>query len=183
MGGIVWAFLPFVAFVVAVRFWSPALAFVAGAVVALGLVARSTFVQKQSPRILELGTALIFLGLTVYTIVAKPAWSVFAARLVVDIGLLLVIVVSIAIRRPFTLQYAREQVPQQYWSSPSFLRVNDIISGVWAVAFGGIVLCDCAVVVFPTTPPLLAFAAIVAIVYGAYAFSTSFARRARRPGS
>jgi len=40
---------------------------------------------------------------------------------------------SVALR-PFTEQYARESVPQQYWDSPRFHAVNCRISAVWAVA-------------------------------------------------
>jgi hypothetical protein len=35
------------------------------------------------------------------------------------------------------VQYAREQVPQQFWSSPAFIRTNRRVTAVWAVAFDG----------------------------------------------
>ncbi len=34
---------------------------------------------------------------------------------------------------PFTEQYARESVPEQYWSSPRFKNVNRQLTLVWAV--------------------------------------------------
>jgi hypothetical protein len=179
VGGIVWAFAPFVAFVVATRFWSPAVALAAGAVVAAALVGRGVFVQKQPPRILEAGTAILFLALVVYTVVAHATWSVFAARLVVDAGLLTIVVVSIAIRQPFTIQYAREQVPEEFWSSPRFLHINDAISGAWALAFALIVACDYAVIAYPATPAVLAFAVIVAVIAGASAFTTWYPKHMR----
>ncbi|MEO6468762.1 MAG: hypothetical protein ABIP21_06655 [Acidimicrobiia bacterium] len=42
---------------------------------------------------------------------------------------------SILLRNPFTLQYAREDTPEEYWHTPEFLRVNYLISWVWVVAF------------------------------------------------
>ncbi len=42
---------------------------------------------------------------------------------------------SLLIRRPFTLGIAKADVPPQYWHTPAFLRVNMIISAVWAAAF------------------------------------------------
>ena len=45
-----------------------------------------------------------------------------------------IVVGSIIVRRPFTLQYAREDAPEEYWHEPGFLRVNYQLSWVWALA-------------------------------------------------
>jgi hypothetical protein len=42
---------------------------------------------------------------------------------------------SLAARQPFTLSFARKEVPEELWGSPIFLRTNDIITAAWAVAF------------------------------------------------
>ena len=42
---------------------------------------------------------------------------------------------SILIRQPFTLQYAKEDAPPEIWDEPHFLRVNYVITWVWAAAF------------------------------------------------
>lgn len=42
---------------------------------------------------------------------------------------------SIAVRRPFTLAYAKEGVDPARASSPSFIRANYVISAVWGLAF------------------------------------------------
>ena len=65
-------------------------------------------------------------------------------RLAVDRGLLAIVVVSLAVRRPFTLQYTRERVPAQFWGSPVFLATNRTISPVWAAAFAVLVAADAA---------------------------------------
>jgi hypothetical protein len=52
-----------------------------------------------------------------------------------NIALALFVIATIAARRPFTLPYAKEQTPQEHWDSPLFLRVNYVISAVWAGAF------------------------------------------------
>ncbi len=54
---------------------------------------------------------------------------------IANITLFLIAAGSILARVPFTIQYAREEVEQQYWDSPRFLRVNYVITGVWALAF------------------------------------------------
>jgi tryptophan-rich sensory protein len=42
---------------------------------------------------------------------------------------------TLAVRHPFTLGIARKSTPPEYWDNPVFLRVNVVITLVWAVAF------------------------------------------------
>ena len=42
---------------------------------------------------------------------------------------------SLLVGNPFTLPYAKETTPHEYWDSPIFLRVNRVITLVWALAF------------------------------------------------
>jgi len=49
--------------------------------------------------------------------------------------------ISVLIKQPFTIQYAREEVAPEYWQSHLFIKINYILSAVWAVIFTfGIVL-------------------------------------------
>lgn len=43
--------------------------------------------------------------------------------------------ISIAIARPFTLQFARETAPREIRDSPGFLKVSQTITLVWSLAF------------------------------------------------
>lgn len=52
-----------------------------------------------------------------------------------NIAIALIALCSIALRTPFTIQYAREGVPRAKWSSPLFVQVNYVITSIWAVAF------------------------------------------------
>ena len=45
------------------------------------------------------------------------------------------VIATIVVRRPFTLAYAKKQAPQEYWDNPLFLKINYVISGVWAAVF------------------------------------------------
>lgn len=49
--------------------------------------------------------------------------------------LVVFVVATILVRRPFTLAYAKKDAPEEYWNTPLFLKVNYVISGVWAAAF------------------------------------------------
>ena len=42
---------------------------------------------------------------------------------------------SLLVGNPFTLPYAKETTPREYWDSPIFLSVNRVITLVWALAF------------------------------------------------
>lgn len=43
--------------------------------------------------------------------------------------------ISLLIRRPFTMAYARDTVDEVHWRSPLFIRVNYVLTAVWASAF------------------------------------------------
>jgi hypothetical protein len=42
---------------------------------------------------------------------------------------------TLLIRRPFTMGYARDTTDPQHWNSPLFIRVNYVLTAVWACAF------------------------------------------------
>src|SRR5579872_3801978 len=118
--GILLAFSPFLVFVAIERLVGIVPGLLCATVASVALLVRDAMSRNRSPKVLEIGTAILFGGLAAYALLVRSAWSVIAVRLRVDAGLLLVVLVSIMIRRPFTLQYAREQVPRDLWSSPNF---------------------------------------------------------------
>jgi hypothetical protein len=50
-------------------------------------------------------------------------------------ALAIIVFGSIAVRRPFTLSYAKEGVPEEFWTTDVFLKINDQISARWGAAF------------------------------------------------
>ena len=122
---------PFVAFFVLMRLGSP-LAGLVGAVVVSLLLCLRMIRRGEALKILEIGSLVVFGTLTAYTLLAAPAWTVATVRLAVDAGLLAIAVASLAIGRPFTLQYARERVPEPVWALPVFYTTNRLITTVWA---------------------------------------------------
>jgi hypothetical protein len=36
---------------------------------------------------------------------------------------------------PFTAQYARDDVPKEYWDTPNFVHINRVLTAVWGLAF------------------------------------------------
>lgn len=96
------------------------------------------FLRRRSLKILNAVDVAFFTALLVlsHTIGADGLrWLETWLGEISNITLTVVIVASMLVRMPFTMQYAREQVDKQYWHSPTFLRINYTITGVWAAAF------------------------------------------------
>ena len=45
----------------------------------------------------------------------------------------MIVIVSMLLKKPFTIQYSKEQTPPEHWNSPLFLKINWILTSVWAV--------------------------------------------------
>lgn len=165
------SFAPFLAFAVLIHFGLTLAALWAGAVVAMGLLLRDRLLLGRSAKLLEIGTVVLFAGLALYTTATAQAWSIPAVRLVVDAGLLAIVLVSLAIGQPFTMQYAKEEAPPEVWSSPAFRTVNQEITLAWAGAFAVLVVADAIMVFLPQVPHGLGVLLTVAALYGAVRFT------------
>lgn len=90
------------------------------------------------------------------------------AQLLSSIVIALVALGSLAVGRPFTEYYARQQTPREYWDSPAFKQINRVITAVWGLVFVVNALCDAAVAylgmtsdVFNWVVPIVAIVAAV----------------------
>lgn len=146
-------------------------ALVAAAGVAAILVARERIVLRRRPKILEIGTVVLFVGLALYGGATHARWSVPEVRLAVDGGLLAIALASMALRQPFTLQYARERVPEEVQRSPRFVAVNWHITLVWTLAFALMVLSDYLMATRPQVSMYAGLAVSIAALVGAIAFT------------
>lgn len=174
------AFAPFIAFALIDRLVGSLAGLLAGAVIALLLLGRDWMVQKHSPKILDIGTALLFSGLLLYFLIAKPVWSVIGVRLCVDCGLLLIVLISLAVGKPFSLQYAREHVGREFWESPQFQKTNYVISSAWALAFAVMVIAELSILLAPKLPRRFGIIVIVLALVGAVKFTGWYPERVRR---
>ncbi len=179
--GILLAFAPFIAFAVVDRLSGPTEGLIAGAVVSAALLLRD-LIQGRTAKVLEIGTAILFGGLALYALLGRPSWSVVGVRLVVDAGLLLTVLASLVMRRPFTLQYARERVAPELWGEPEFVRTNYVITAVWALAFAVMVVAELVLLYVPDIPPRAGIVAIVLALVGAVKFTGWYPER-RRAGA
>jgi len=87
---------------------------------------------------LEVFGAVVFAAFVALGILGSPTlvtWLELWAGEITNGLLAAYALATLAIRRPFTIAYARDTVESEHWNSPLFIRVNYILSAVWAGAF------------------------------------------------
>ncbi|RDJ19685.1 hypothetical protein DWF00_20900 [Bosea caraganae] len=180
--GILFAFAPFIAFALVDRALGSVDGLLAGAAISIALVLRDAL-SGRVPKILEIGSLVLFAGIALYVITIGANFSVMAVRLLVDGGLLLVVLISLAAGVPFTLQYAREQVPPEFWNAPEFKRTNVVITSVWAAAFAVITGADAVLVFMSEVPRQVGVLTIVAALVFATKFTGWYPKQKHTPAS
>ena len=84
--------------------------------------------KKYSIKILQLGTLIFFFITAVLYFFVNLDWLGRWISPLGSIALALIVLISLIMKKPFTLQYARETAPKEKWSSSQFMHVNYIIS-------------------------------------------------------
>jgi intracellular septation protein A len=173
------SFGPFILFAVLMRFGDVLFALIAAAALSSLLIVRERR-RGKSVKILEAGTVVLFGGLAIFTALTRFDWTILEARLAVDLGLLAIVLGSILVRRPFTLQFAREEVPREYWGNPQFIATNYKISAVWAGAFAILVVADVVMAFLPTIPLWVGIVVTVLALAGAIWFTRWYPQQVRK---
>jgi len=139
--------------------------------------------RGKSFKILDVGSLVLFGSITLIILVVAPYWSVGEVGLAVNGGLTLISLLSLAIGRPFTLQYAKEQIPEQYWNTSLFIRTNQLITIVWTLAFVISTGATAASIYLPRIPHWLEITAAVGGLAVAIWFTKWYPARVRRSRS
>lgn len=130
-------FLPWVVFsLLASRAGANSVAWASILALITALVIAASSLRHGSVKIIEGAAIVIFAVLTVVGFIGGSpvdAWLATYARPVATLLFAMIILALLPIM-PFTEQYAREQVPEQFWHSPRFRRANTVLSAAWAAA-------------------------------------------------
>jgi hypothetical protein len=158
---------PYGAFSTLMLVTSAAASLFASAVICLIVIAYD-ILRRRSIKVLGAGSAILFAALGLYlTLVAALSGS--AVKLAVDAGVLAISLASLTLRRPFTLQYAREVVDADTAKLPGFLRANYVITWAWTAAFLLMLVANVLMIYVPGLPLwsglMIAFAARNTAVY------------------
>jgi hypothetical protein len=111
------------------------------AAVALGfavVILSLNWIRGASPKLFEYSDVGYFAGLAIVVAFADPGLRTWLERWggeVANVAVFAIAFGSVLIRNPFTLQYAKEDTPREFWNTPEFLRVNYLITWVWVIAF------------------------------------------------
>ena len=132
---------------------------------------------NETLRLSRARSAVLFAGLGGYLGLIETEWNDFSVRLAVDVGMLAIALVSIAIRLPFTLQYAREQVDVTITQEPTFLRINYILSWAWVAAMVLMLIADILMIYFPAIPLWAGLVALYAARNAAVTFTKWYSNR------
>jgi intracellular septation protein A len=137
--------------------------------------------RSREVSLLDVVSVVFFAVLSVLALVLDRAdllWVEDRAQLLSSAVLTLVVLVGLVIGRPFTEHYARQSVPRRYWTSPTFHRVNVVITAVWAAAFAVTTLCDVVVAIAPGTSTLLNWVVPALVIVAAVRFTMWYPDRA-----
>jgi hypothetical protein len=179
------AFLPLIVFSLLSRFLPHGYIGIAGlAAAVVALIAIATSRPVWPPKILNTCSLVLFalvavLGFTLGQ--ADDRWLATWGGAGVGIVLGLIILALVPVM-PFTEQFAREATPQAYWASPTFKKINRVLSTAWGLAIVAIGLSRVAAAAIngrtSRLPELLLGLAVpVIIVIYMLKFSTSYPDR------
>ncbi len=168
---------PFACLAAIMTLTTPTWGLLAAAAIALGVVTYD-LARGASVKTLTIGAAIAFGGLGAYGLLTGTEWTALTVRLSANGLVLAIAALSLMIRLPFTLQYAREMTTPEVRSLPAYHRVNYILTGVWTAALVLMLTADLLPLYVPALPIWIGVTAGFVLHYGAMIFTHWYIRRA-----
>lgn len=179
--GTLLTFSPFFAFTVAAWAVGAEAGLVVGLVVSFMLLLRNwNRDARREPGVFDLSVFVLFALMALYDGLGEPLWSATGVQVRVEAGMLLAILGSILVRRPATLQAAREWLGPTPRDDAAFVRVNDVLCTAWAAAFTVMIAGELLGQALPDTDPLTSSLVTVGAMSCAECFCRWYLER--RPG-
>lgn len=85
--------------------------------------------------VLSWGTLLFFIFMFITVVIGKNQYISQYSWIFSNGALAIIAWASILIRKPFTIQYAKERVPRDKWNQPLFIKINYVLTAVWGLIF------------------------------------------------
>ncbi|MGO8913537.1 MAG: hypothetical protein ACLQDM_30035 [Bradyrhizobium sp.] len=142
---------PYAAFAMLMLVSSATTSLFAAAAVCLVVIAHD-MLRGRSIKVLGAGSAILFAALGAYLALTGNVWSSSAVKFAVDAGVLAITLASLAIGKPFTLQYAREMADAQTAKLPDFLTANYVITSAWTLALVLMMTANALLIYVPGLP-------------------------------
>lgn len=93
------------------------------------------FKELKKGFILTWVSMLYFSLMLILVVIFHNKWIILHTWILSNATLASIAWLSLMLKNPFTLQYAKEQVDQANWRHPIFVRINQILSLSWAIIF------------------------------------------------
>ena len=108
--------------------------------------------RGRSVKMLSAGCVVVFSGIGAYVTLIDPNLGVSAVKIAADVGVLAISLGSLAIRKPFVLQYALEAVDAETAKLPGFLKATYTITWAWTGAFVLMIIGNALTIYIPGLP-------------------------------
>jgi len=142
---------PFGSFALLMLVTSAQISLFAAAAICLAVIGID-IARGRPVKMLGTGSVVVFSGIGAYVTLIDPNLSSSAVKLAADVGVLAISLASIAIRRPFVLQYALEEVDAATARLPGFLKATYIITWAWTGAFVLMIIGNVLTIYVPGLP-------------------------------
>ena len=142
---------PFGSFALLMLVTSAQVSLFTSAAICLAVIAFDA-VRGRSVKMLGAGCVVVFAGLGAYVTLIDPNLSTSVVKLTTDIGVLLIAMTSLIIRKPFVLQYALEEVDAETAKLDGFRKATYIITWAWTGAFVLMIIGNVLTIYIPGLP-------------------------------
>lgn len=106
-----------------------------GITICLFLTIIVTYKDLQRKFILPWVTLIFFALVFIFVVVLDVKFLTLYMGILVNVALTGLALGSLAVGKPFTIQYARLEVPKEKWSHPVFIFINQVLTFVWGISF------------------------------------------------
>jgi hypothetical protein len=153
-------FLPWITYPVVAAVFDWRVAALAALAVALVLV-----VGDRRAEMFGLTAIVLFSGVSVVAFVDPASGLHRYVGALTPAALAVAALISIAVGAPFTLAFAKRVAPPEYWDTPMFMHVNNVLTAVWAASFTVTAAVTAGVLVFhPQAGGLIVLAQVAGFV-------------------
>jgi hypothetical protein len=142
---------PFGSFALLMLVTSAQISLFTAAAICLAVIGIDVY-RRRSIKILGAGCVVVFTALGAYVTLVDPNLSDSAVKLMTDVGVLAISLVSLIMRKPFILQYALEEVDAETAKLPGFKKAVYLITWAWNAAFVLMIIGNVLTIYVPGLP-------------------------------
>ncbi len=126
------SFIPWITYWVLCGIWSD-LGVIVPFIISLVLLAPQ--IRRRDFNLIDITSLIYFSIVFIATYVLNLRVFVEKSGFLGYFALSVMALTSIAVKQPFTLQVSKRDYPEVYWRDKTFLAINNLVAGIWAVIF------------------------------------------------